>query len=397
MPFDIKNIARPNILTLEPYTCARDLFSTGTLLDANENTHGPSIPDLTEAEKSLELFRYPDPHQAELKQQICDFRNSEASLPDSAVKIPNGKPLTIANLSLGVGSDESIDSLIRCFVAPGREKMLICPPNYGMYNICAKVNDVELVKVPLDLTNFQPQTDLIIETLKADPSIKLIYLTSPGNPTAVKIEHEKIIELLQAIEALDWNGLFVVDEAYIDFSPIGSSVSVLVNQYPNLVVLQTLSKAFGLAGIRLGICFADPSVALIQNSMKYPYNISNLTSDVAIRATTKEALAEMRQKVFDINAKGKKLIQDLLALDGLGKQVGGFDSNFFLIEVLNKQGEPDNETAIKVHMRLAEDKAVVVRFRGTELGCKGCLRITVGTDEENKTLVKELKAVLADI
>ncbi|KAG7810559.1 hypothetical protein KL921_003054 [Ogataea angusta] len=399
--FDITKIARPNILKLEPYRCARDDYKVGILLDANENTHGPSVPDLTDSETALELNRYPDPHQEQLKQQICDFRNSEASLNSASVKIPTvaGQkvPLNVSNLCLGVGSDESIDALIRCTVAPGKEKMLICPPTYGMYSICAVVNDVEIVKVPLDLETFQIQPDLILDQLETDPLIKLVYITSPGNPTAVQIKPTLLEELLAKVQQSKWNGLIVVDEAYVDFCEVGSSVSVLVNKYPNLVVLQTLSKAFGLAGIRLGVCFSTPEVSLLLNSMKYPYNISNLTSSVALRATSKDALAKMRQRVDLIKEQRQIVVDELAKLPGVGRNIGGLDSNFVLVEILNREGEPDNEIANKVYLTLAEQKNVVVRFRGKELGCKGCLRITIGTKEENETLISQLRLVLQEV
>ncbi|KAG7829196.1 hypothetical protein KL920_002989 [Ogataea angusta] len=399
--FDITKIARPNILKLEPYRCARDDYKVGILLDANENTHGPSVPDLTDSETALELNRYPDPHQEQLKQQICDFRNSEASLDSASVKIPTvaGQkvPLNVSNLCLGVGSDESIDALIRCTVAPGKEKMLICPPTYGMYSICAVVNDVEIVKVPLDLETFQIQPDLILDQLETDPLIKLVYITSPGNPTAVQIKLMLLEELLAKVQQSKWNGLIVVDEAYVDFCEVGSSVSVLVNKYPNLVVLQTLSKAFGLAGIRLGVCFSTPEISLLLNSMKYPYNISNLTSSVALRATSKDALAKMRQRVDLIKEQRQIVVDELAKLPGVGRNIGGLDSNFVLVEILNREGEPDNEIANKVYLTLAEQKNVVVRFRGKELGCKGCLRITIGTKEENETLISQLRLVLQEV
>ncbi|KAG7840109.1 hypothetical protein KL942_002908 [Ogataea angusta] len=399
--FDITKIARPNILKLEPYRCARDDYKVGILLDANENTHGPSVPDLTDSETALELNRYPDPHQEQLKQQICDFRNSEASLDSASVKIPTvaGQkvPLNVSNLCLGVGSDESIDALIRCTVAPGKEKMLICPPTYGMYSICAVVNDVEIVKVPLDLETFQIQPYLILDQLETDPLIKLVYITSPGNPTAVQIKPTLLEELLAKVQQSKWNGLIVVDEAYVDFCEVGSSVSVLVNKYPNLVVLQTLSKAFGLAGIRLGVCFSTPEISLLLNSMKYPYNISNLTSSVALRATSKDALAKMRQRVDLIKEQRQIVVDELAKLPGVGRNIGGLDSNFVLVEILNREGEPDNEIANKVYLTLAEQKNVVVRFRGKELGCKGCLRITIGTKEENETLISQLRLVLQEV
>lgn len=387
MPFDISKIVRPNFLTLEPYRCARDDFKVGILLDANENTYGPSF-DKTELEESLELNRYPDPHQIELKQQICDYRNSERKALT---------PLKPENLCLGVGSDESIDAMMRCCIKPGIEKMITCPPTYGMYNICAVVNDVEIIQVPLDFTNFQIQPKLILEQLKNDDKIKLVYITSPGNPTAQKIDEELLFELLEGVKEIEWNGLIIMDEAYIDFSPAGSSVSTLVNQYPNLVVFQTLSKALGLAGIRLGITFSTPEISALLNAFKYPYNISNLTSSVALRATKPESLNEMKTKLARIISQRKIVLDKLTSLKQIGRNIGGLDSNFILLEILNKEGKPDNEIAHEVYIKLATEKNVVVRFRGKEPGCLGCLRITIGTEEENQKLVQEFENVLNEV
>ncbi|ODV93759.1 hypothetical protein PACTADRAFT_35511 [Pachysolen tannophilus NRRL Y-2460] len=395
MGFNLKELARQNILSLTPYHCARDDFTEGILLDANENTHGPaSIDVLTEEEKKLSLNRYPDPNQVVLKQQLCDFRNQEASLPSSEIKVIDELKLKPENLCLGVGSDESIDALIRVFCKPGRDKMLVCPPTYGMYSICATVNDVEVVKCPLELCNFQIQPKLIKELLTKDPFINLIYITTPGNPTAKKIEFDLIKELLNNES---WNGVVIADEAYIDFAPVGSSLAPLVNQYPNLVVLQTLSKSFGLAGIRLGITFAHESISILLNSMKYPYNISNLTSDVAIRSTTFESIAKMRQNVNLILENRSYVEKKLLALDGMGKNIGGLDANFLLLQVLDNNGKPSNIVAQAVYNKLAVEEQVVVRFRGNELGCTGCLRITIGTKEENEILITKFKQVLEQV
>lgn len=387
MVFDISKIVRSNILSLEPYRCARDDFKEGILLDANENTHGPSFDKMTDYEKDLELNRYPDPHQIQLKTQICDYRNKER-------ETTNLKP---ENLCLGVGSDESIDALMRCCIKPGVEKMMTCPPTYGMYSVCAVVNDVEIVKVPLDLESFEIQPKLIIESLKADKDIKLIYITSPGNPTAKKIDEGLLLELLAGVEEIQWNGLVVMDEAYIDFSPKGSSVCTLVNKYPQLVVFQTLSKAFGLAGIRLGITFSTPEISLLLNSMKYPYNISNLTSDIALRATTIESLKEMEAKVASIIEQRQFVLDKLTSLKQVGRNIGGLDSNFILLEILDKEGVPSNEIAHKVYMKLASERNVVVRFRGNELGCNGCLRVTIGVKEENERLIEQFESVLNEI
>ncbi|KAF6013930.1 hypothetical protein HII13_001179 [Brettanomyces bruxellensis] len=400
MVFSIEKIVRPKILTLEPYRCARDDFQEGILLDANENTYGPTIQGLSEEEEKLDLNRYPDPHQILLKKQICAYRNSEAQKPESVIKLPTdekGAPIKLSpvNLCLGVGSDESIDSIIRACVKPGKEKVLLCPPTYGMYGICCTVNDAEIVEVPLNLENFQIQPDKIIEQIKADSSIKLIYITSPGNPTATLIKQDLILDVLSEIEKLSWDGFLIVDEAYVDFAPVGSSICSLVNKHPNLVVMQTFSKAFGLAGIRLGICYSTPSLSVLLNAMKYPYNVNNITSSMALRATKKESLMNMKKTAAVIIDQRAIVLEKILKIRGVGRNRGGLDSNFILIEILNKDGVPDNKIAHEAYSKLATDRQVVVRFRGNELGCKGCLRITIGTPEENKKLLEQFEDVLS--
>lgn len=391
MPFDIAKIARPNILTLEPYRCARDDFKEGILLDANENTHGPSFVEMSEAEKQLELNRYPDPHQQVLKSQICDFRNKERN------DVLASEKLSVDNLCLGVGSDESIDALMRCFISPGKEKMILCPPTYGMYTICGVVNDVGIVKVPLDLETFDIIPGDILNAIRNDASIKLVYITLPGNPTAKKVSEPLLFELLAAIEKESLNVVIVLDEAYIDFAPVGSSLCTLVNRHPNLIVLQTLSKAFALAGIRLGITYSNKEVSRLLNSMKYPYNISNLTSDVAIRATKEESLIETRNKINKIIQQREIVLKSLLDLKYVGKNRGGLDANFILIEILNKDLKPDNEIANKLYLKLATENKVVVRFRGKELGCTGCLRVSIGTADENAVLIERFSKVLDEL
>ncbi|GMF00977.1 unnamed protein product [Ambrosiozyma monospora] len=190
MTFDITKIARPNILKLEPYRCARDDFKEGVLLDANENTHGSALTDPSSLEEDLELNRYPDPHQIELKQQIIDFRVSESKQDKQISNELKGieTPITPENLCLGVGSDESIDAVIRCCCKPGVEKMVICPPTYGMYTICAAVNDVELVKIPLDLSTFQIQPHLIADQLAKDSNIKKSKLLA-GTVWSLSMKH----------------------------------------------------------------------------------------------------------------------------------------------------------------------------------------------------------------
>lgn len=395
MSFNLETLIRPNIRTLEPYRCARDDFKEGILLDANENTHGPALSNISTWELALELNRYPDPHQLELKQQIANFRNSA---PNQLVESSTRK-IDADNLCLGVGSDESIDMLLRCVCTPGKDKLLVCPPTYGMYLICATVNDVEMVTVPLTTPDFQIDVEAILAKLSADPSIKLIYITSPGNPTAKLVDCKLIVDLLKRAQE-SWNGLVVVDEAYIDFvdptAPNTSqSVSTLVNQFPNLVVLQTLSKSFGLAGVRLGITFATPGLSRFLNAMKYPYNILSLTSAVAVRSTQAEdGLKVMQGYVKKIKNERARLLETLSKIDGIGKNIGGLDANFLLIQILDSTGTPSNEVAAKLYNTLAVENGVVVRFRGKELNCTGALRLSIGTEEENATLVEKITLVL---
>lgn len=382
---DFKQIVRPNILGLEPYRCARDDFKEGILLDANENTHGPALAAVQPQEQKLELNRYPDPHQVDLKTQICDYRNQH---PNRAAS----KPLEPANLCLGVGLDESIDLLIRCVCTPGKDKMLVCPPTYGMYGICATINDVEVVKVPLQYPSFQIDVDAIVEAVDREP-VKLIYLTSPGNPTAKVVDVDQVLELSKRLA--DKPVLLVVDEAYIDFCDPTLLCCTLVNTYANVVVMQTLSKAFGLAGIRLGITYADRELLRYLNAMKYPYNISLLTLEVALRAMSAEGIATMRKYVELIVSQRKRVCAALDAMEGIGRNLGGLDANFILYEVLDRDGKPSNEVAERVYNTLAVDNAVVVRFRGRELNCAGALRISIGTEPENTEMLKKLGEVLA--
>ncbi|EAW07424.1 histidinol-phosphate transaminase [Aspergillus clavatus NRRL 1] len=407
-PFDLSKCARPNILKLQPYRCARDDYKddgTNILLDANENAYGPGLAldsegalaestvtgDSTGSSKPdidfLGLNRYPDPHQVELKKLFCKVRNTHVHTP---------KELGPENMFVGVGSDEAIDALLRCFCVPGKDKILTCPPTYGMYAVSADVNDVEIVKVPLDVNNgFQLQPDLISEKLSADSAIKLVYICSPGNPTANLIKKEDIQKVL---EHPTWNGVVVVDEAYIDFAPEGSSLAEWVNEWPNLVVMQTLSKAFGLAGIRLGVAFASPEIARLLNSLKAPYNISSPTSAIATAALAPKNMAVMRQYREQIIAQRDRMVQELPQIPGVGRLLGGQASNFLLVEMLDKPasvgGKPSNVVALAAYEAMAEKRGVVVRFRGKELGCEGCLRITVGTEAEVTRFLQELRDVL---
>jgi len=265
-----------------------------------------------------------------------------------------------------------------------------------MYGVSAQVNDVEVVKVPLNTENgFMLQPDLINEKLSSDSSIKLVYVCSPGNPTANLVKKEDVQKIL---EHPTWNGVVVLDEAYIDFAPEGSSLAEWVSEWPNLVVMQTLSKAFGLAGIRLGAAFTSPEIAQLLNNLKAPYNISNPTSQLAIAALDKKNLAVMKNNTKRIVEQRERMLVEMPKVPGIGRFRGGRESNFLLVEILDKpSGQPSNEVALGAYERLAETRGVVVRFRGRELGCLGCLRVTVGTEEEVTRFLKELRGVLDDI
>jgi histidinol-phosphate aminotransferase len=329
-------------------------------------------------------------HQHELKQLLCNLRN----IHSHTLKL-----ITPANLFVGVGSDEAIDAILRCFCIPGREKILTCPPTYGMYAVSAQVNDLEVVKVPLDASRrFALQTEAINAKLSLDPLIKIVYICSPGNPTANLISKADIQKVL---EHPTWNGVVVLDEAYIDFAPEGCSLAEWVAEWPNLIVMQTLSKAFGLAGIRLGVAFTSPEIAGLLNSLKAPYNVSSPASALACKALQTASLAVMRANRAKILAQKTRLLEELPKVPGIGDFLGGTDSNFLLVEILDRPrdrgGKPDNETALAVYESLAERRGIVVRFRGKEPGCVGCLRITVGTGREVDKFLEEIRSVLGEI
>ncbi|KAL0958055.1 hypothetical protein HGRIS_000232 [Hohenbuehelia grisea] len=395
--FDIEKVIRPNILSLHPYRCARDDYQDGILLDANENALGHSIPRQTnesniapelQSALDLNLNRYPDPSQDGIKERIASLR----SIP--------GRD----HVFLGVGSDEVIDLLMRVCVAPGKEKILITPPTYGMYAVCAQVNDVGVVKVNLELSGekgeggedgrFSARVEEIKKAVDADPSIKLIFLCSPGNPTGTLISLSSVRSLL---EYSNFKGIVVVDEAYIDFADANTSAASLVNDYANLCVMQTLSKSFGLAAIRLGIALAQPPLIQVLTNTKAPYNISTPTAHLALSALSPSAIDSMHQKIATLTSSREGLLASLASLAplGLGPAIGANNANFVMVPVLNHaSGKPDNVRSQKVYKSLAEENGVVVRFRGGEAGCEGCLRITVGTEEENKTVVEKLDQVL---
>ncbi|KAI8642441.1 histidinol-phosphate aminotransferase [Parasitella parasitica] len=374
--FDLSKVIRPNIMALKPYRCARDDYSEGVLLDANENAYGPSLT----AQHDGDLNRYPDPYQTQVKDRIVKLRNLKST----------------KNLFLGVGSDEVIDLLIRIACVPAHDKILITPPTYGMYSVCAQINDVQVVKSPLNVENGAYQLDLnnLFDTLKSNPETKIVFLCSPGNPTGTCLTHKSIRAVLDS----DFKGLVVVDEAYVDFVDHDEgSVAAWVYEYPNLVVMQTLSKSFGLAGIRVGIAVGHADVIQILNNTKAPYNIGTPSALLAAEALSDDGLTKMYDYRKRLIAQRGDLLEKLPQIDGTGRILGGNDSNFVLVEILGTNSKkPSNDRAQKVYSMMAEKLGVVVRFRGMEYGCDGCLRVTVGTEEENATVLDVLQKALAE-
>ena len=341
MNIDINKLVRQNILNLSPYSSARDEFSgaEGIFLDANENPNG-------------NYNRYPDPHQAELKSVLAKV-----------------KSVAPENIFLGNGSDEVIDLIYRTFANPGKDKVIICPPTYGMYEVSANINDVEIINIPL-LPNFQLDKQAIFETIEQDPAVKLIFICSPNNPTG---------NLIEGIEVViqKFNGIVVVDEAYIDFSP-ESSKAQSINQYNNLIVLQTLSKAWGLAGTRVGFAFAQSEIIALLNKIKPPYNISTLNQQQAIAKLSHPD--EFESERNGILAERERLQKELLQFP-IVRKIYPSSANFLLVEV-------DNANSI---YNALVSKNVVVRNRNSVI--KNCIRITIGTKQENNTLLTELKEI----
>jgi len=389
--FNLKDVVRPNIWALDPYRCARDDYWEGILIDANENSFGTCVnfndseislpkPSANDMDSDTHIERYPDPRQLEFKTLFAKLRGLSS---------PKG-------MFVGVGSDESIDIIMRVFGVPGKDKILITPPTYGMYSVCAQTNDLGVVKVPLLLPNFQLDVEKVKETLKNDPTIKMVILCSPGNPTGSVIALNDIRAIL---EFEDFKGIVVVDEAYIDFveeTENKGSVAKWVEKYPNLIVTQTLSKSFGLAGIRCGIAITTEEIAAIINKTKAPYNVSTPASLIARKALSDESVAKMKENAKKIIAERTKLIEIFKSLDGVGDILGTNDGNFILVQVVNKNGVPSSNRAHKIYKGMANNEKVVVRYRGNEYGCEGGLRITVGNVEENKILIEKFKKLLSE-
>ncbi|HEY4800461.1 MAG TPA: histidinol-phosphate transaminase [Bacteroidia bacterium] len=349
MNFKLENILRQNIKQLVPYSSARDEYKgrKGIFLDANENSLGSPIDDLTE-----NVNRYPDPLQWELKEKIRLIKG-----------IPNG------NIFIGNGSDEAIDILFRAFCEPGRDKAIICPPTYGIYEVSAAINDVEVKKINLTAETFQLRTEKIISAF--DPNVKLIFFCSPNNPTGNGVKWNDIKTILEK-----FSGIVVMDEAYINFSSQQSLLSQLPN-YPNLVILQTLSKAWGMAGLRVGMAFAAKQIIDVFNKIKPPYNINVVSQQLAIEALGKVELVNAFIK--EIVSERNRLAEALKDFPFV-KKIFPSEANFLLV----KTDEPK-----KLYDYLSA-RQIIVRDRSKAPLCEGCLRITVGTKQENEQLLEAL-------
>jgi len=343
---NIQDLIRPSIKALKPYSSARDEFKglkkDMIFLDANENPFENGVN------------RYPDPQQLELKQVLSKL-----------------KGISTDNMLLGNGSDEVLDLIIRMFCEPNKDNIIILPPTYGMYEVLANVNAVETIKIELS-KSFQPQVELILNA--SNENSKILFLCSPNNPTGNSFNQNEVEELLDR-----FNGIVVIDEAYIDFSEQESWLKRL-QEFPNLVITQTLSKAYGMAGIRLGICYASKEIISTLNKIKPPYNINELTQQRAIEQLIKANLVEEQIRI--LLEERKLLCKELTSLNFVQK-VYPSDANFVLIKV---------DDANKRYDQLMEN-AIIIRNRTNQPLCDNCLRLTMGTSEENKELISVLKSI----
>lgn len=338
----VLSLVRPNIAALSPYSTARDEYKgpVGIFMDANENPYG---------DKGYN--RYPG---TALKEEV---RGRISALKG----VPSG------NIFLGNGSDEAIDLCYRVFCTPGKDNAVIIAPSYGMYSVCADINDIESRQVPLNEDFSLPVERLLAA---ADERTKLMWICSPNNPTGNAFPRERIVSLLE-----NFKGVVVVDEAYIDFSSEPSLLGLL-SEYPNLIVLQTLSKACGLAGLRIGLAFADEKIISIFRQVKYPYNIGTDTLGLALSLIDKD---KIDSQVRILLSERTMLAKEIAAMPFV-KKVYPSDANFLLVKVDDAKGLYDSLLGSRL----------IVRDRSRTLLCDGCLRITVGTVEENKELLKEM-------
>jgi histidinol-phosphate aminotransferase len=345
--FNLEALVRSNVKRLSPYSSARDEFkgTASVYLDANENSLGSPL---------LKWYnRYPDPMQWKVKEKISFIK-----------KVP------VEQIFLGNGSDEPIDILYRCFCEPLVDEVIIMPPTYGMYEVSANINNVKIKSVPLT-----PSFQIDLEQLESaiQPYTKIIWICSPNNPTGNSLDRQSIEMILN-----NFDGLVVIDEAYINFSRQKSFVTDL-NEYPNLVVMQTLSKAWGLAGLRMGMAFASNEIIAFMNKVKPPYNISEPVQELALKAL--EEIGQVNDMIKEIIALRTDLEQQLDKSDLVLKRFPS-DANFLLVKF-------KDPTAVYNYLLQHE---IVVRDRSKVQLCEGCLRITVGTKEENDKLINALKS-----
>ncbi len=343
MSFDLNTLIRPNIRNLVPYSSARDEFKgeASIYLDANENSLGSPLTKW--------YNRYPDPLQWEVKKKLAAIKGIPAE-----------------QIFLGNGSDEAIDLLYRAFCEPGMDNVIICPPTYGMYEVSANINNIALKKVPLT-PDFQIDLDAMEQAI--DMNSRIIWLCSPNNPTGNSLNREDIEIILN-----NFDGLVVIDEAYINFSRQRSFIPEL-NEYPNLVILQTMSKAWGLAALRIGMAFASKGIIEVMNRIKPPYNISQAAQELVLKAL--DHVEEVNDMIRILVDERKKLEESLTALPQVIR-VYPSDANFLLVKTIDAKG---------IYRYLVE-KGVVVRDRSSVMLCEESLRITIGTPAENKALVE---------
>lgn len=340
---EIRELFRDNIRHLAPYSTARDEYEgdLGIYLDANENPYENGYN------------RYPDPHQKILKERIAEIKGVDAE-----------------RIFIGNGSDEAIDLVYRVFCEPRIHNVVSIAPSYGMYEVAAHTNDVEFRKVQLNV-DFELDAQAILEA--TDENTRAIFLCSPNNPSGNLLDGAEVKKILDGFA-----GIVVVDEAYIDFAGTPGML-LLLQAYRRLVVLQTLSKAWGMAGLRLGLAFADPEIIATMSRVKYPYNINGITQKIVLHQL--EDTVPVWQEVAEIRKERNGLVKELKALP-LIKKVFPSDANFVLVRV----DEPR-----KLYDTLIE-AGIIVRDRSRIKGCEGCLRITVGTPEENRRLIEILKS-----
>jgi len=353
MAFDLDKITRENIKKLVPYSSARDEYKgkEGIFLDANENSFG--APIATGNKYDANLNRYPDPLQLQVKEKLSKI-----------------KGLPMQNIFLGNGSDEAIDILFRAFCNPGKDNIIVCPPTYGMYEVSANINDVAVKKIPLTKDEFQLDLNSILNAI--DSQTKLIFICCPNNPTGNAVSWSSIKTILEKFD-----GIVILDEAYINFASYRSLIPELLN-YPNLVILQTLSKAWGLAGLRVGMAFASEPIIDLFNKIKPPYNINVVSQQIALDALNN--IDKVNNWIKEIVTERQNLKVEIEKLSFVLK-VYPSEANFLLVKTID---------ANKVYHYL-ESKEIIVRNRNSVTLCEGCIRITIGTLDENKSLINALK------